>query len=259
MNWVIFTGQLRLAKKNIRSILNHASYSGETQFVFILWDSVADDEVNFIKQNVPKAIVKKIPGYSIPKPIKQSLNIPDRVENWMRQYYIISRAFEMLKDEFKSGDIVIRSRTDLLVEERINTGLSNTHVLFPGVKFGIGYTDYIAIMRAPFLEYYARTFDYMSYYYFKEIFLPPEVLLGISFSNRNFSVKTSKALPRRLLKPIQGGMVTRGTYLNENSQYYQRSEFTSNADKPKPHVIIRGLLRLLDIVNDRLSVRHFRD
>jgi hypothetical protein len=248
-NWILFTGQLRLIKENISSILNHNSNKINTKYVFVLWDTTPVKQIEYLKKSLPKAQIYMINEFSISKKIKKDLKIPNIVENWIRQFFVINKAYDILKDHLGEKDLIVRSRTDLLVNN-FEFSLEYEDIKVPGVKFGIGFTDYFAVMNKKAFKLYANTFNIMKNNYYEGRFLPPEVNLGIALFDYRVRIKTDETLPRILIKSLGDKLKYRTSYKNENSQYYMHSIFSLSINSPKPRVISRIFKRIYNIIKD---------
>ena len=158
--WVLFTGQVRLSKLNIRSIKEHTSKKITTKFVFILWDTTPKEEIQWIKKNLTSSEFFLIPEYDPSKELNNNQTIPVRVINWLRQFYAISQAYKLLEPIIQEEDQVIRSRTDLYVRN-LNFENISDDIIVPGIKFGTGYTDYFAIMNKKAFKLYPSNYEFM--------------------------------------------------------------------------------------------------
>lgn len=249
--WVLFTGQLRLSKLNIRSIKEHASTKITTKFIFILWDTTPKEEIQWVKKNLTNSEFFLIPEYEPSKELNKNHTIPVKVINWLRQFYAINQAFKLLEPIIQEEDQVIRSRTDLFVRNLTFENISDD-IIVPGIKFGTGYIDYFAIMNKMAFKFYSFTYELMEQFYLDGRYLPPELVLGFSMSHKDISISSNKSLPRILLTIKNNRLSFRGSFLNENSQYFTKHEFATNNDSIKPNIIIRILYRLFDFLKDIL-------
>jgi hypothetical protein len=250
-NWVLFTGELRLVNENFNSILNHNQAKANTKYIFVLWEKTSREKINWLKKSLPNTQIYLIGEFNINKEIKDDLKIPDTVENWMRQFYAIYKAHDLINSSLQTNDIVIRSRTDLLVSN-LQFGLEAVDIKIPGIKFGIGFTDYFAIMNKKAFKNYAQTFKMMESNYYEGRFLPPEINLGLVLFESGVKIKTEKSLPRILLTLKNNKLIYRGSYSNENSQFYQHSQFSYDIISPKPNIFLRVFFRLYYQIKDLL-------
>lgn len=219
MRYLIYTGELRLVRENIHSILISA---GCVDVVcFFLWNDISKSDIDFISNKLLNSAFYyfRTPLINSSKVLTLEENII--VDKWIYQYYLIHKAFTILKDKgINEHDLIIRSRTDLFVENEFSLNFDNSDVVVPGFKYGIGVTDYFAVNTFKGFHAYSKTFQKLLWFKKQGILLPPEVVLGLSLHDHMIKVTANPEFPRLLLGLNNRKLYFRTSLINENSIRY---------------------------------------
>jgi hypothetical protein len=248
MNIVVYTGYTRLLRENWESILNTTYYSDLV--LFVLWSDNNQHDIQWLRNKLPLARIELIDQVSFHDAFDSSWN-SGSFNRWLSQYYIIKVAYDILS-EYHSIDysIIIRSRTDLLVNSKVNFSILNYDVIVPGIKFGIGVTDYFAVMNWRGFQCYSNNFELLNYFKESNILVPPELSLGICLHDNSINVFVDRKLPMILLSSSAGKITIRNTYRSEllgRYPQFSHSKFVDNLSVP---FFREFWVRLISIVFD---------
>lgn len=227
----IYSGLPRFVKQNLSSIEYVSKSMPGSVSIFSFWESnpETDEAIKVLNKNVTPAFFFKI------KPSEKTLNffslngeqkLPSMIVNSLLQFDAISQAYDnalSVVDENEKDLIWVRSRTDLLIKRKLDLKVVENDVVYlPGVKFGIGFTDYFGWGSKKSIESYTKTYNMMLNLFSQDIFLPPEVCLGLTLQKTKTKVIVDRNLPTGLVQLKNDRLILRSSYQNERSTRYRR-------------------------------------
>lgn len=238
----IYSGLPRLVKQNFSSIERAIKSIPGAISVFSFWESSSDtvEAIEFLKKNLTGS------HFFLINPREETLDflrlnedkrLPSSIVNSLFQFDALLQSYNnalSLVGQNQNNLIWIRSRTDILVKRKLDVKVVEDDVVYlPGAKFGIGFTDYFSWGGSTAIESYVATYYMMLNLFSQDIFLPPEVCLGLALQQKKTKVIIDRNLPTGLLQLENDRLTLRSSFQNERStrcSKYWGSAYYCNRD-----------------------------
>ena len=240
----LYAGLPRLVEENITSILHAANSKSETLSVFAFWmhDEKTTQTISFLKNKIKNSYFFEITPKQKTLELCESIKTKGKPKfniNGLHQFDALLQSFEQASKIINSTPDTIwtRSRTDLLIKRELLFSSPNKNTLYlPGAKYGIGYLDYFAWGDRDSIKNYVETYNVMTDLISNDIYLPPEVCLGITLHKHQVNTIIDRNLPATLIHTRDGKLKIRNSIQNERSSrssYFVGTSFKGNKDKSK--------------------------
>lgn len=224
MKAILYAGLPRLIIENIDSIKKNYAQEN-TKLFFTLWEDSEqiDETCEVLKENFNNIFIKKI----IPRSyLWESKLDPSRFKGTsyhfgLLQYDALQQCFEFaceILKEKKYEYLWIRSRGDILVNNKFEQNIEGCDLLVPGIHYKIGYCDYFSIGNYKGMNSYCSQINTILDLVDLDIYLPVEITLALHLNRNKTLVRINRNLPKILLSKEKNGLKKRNFYLKENLQ-----------------------------------------
>lgn len=205
-SFVIYAGQPRLIKENLKSILyTLKKFKAKAFFAFWQKDDPNKTLKIFLKEKIPNSQIYYIKERSNLTDWIEDKNssINQKIYNSIIQYDALDQAYDLLKkyNKLTANSLVVRSRTDLYIKPSRGALIFKKNcILVPGAIFGVGLSDFFSYGFNKHMASYFNCINSKIFLYKSGYLLPSELVLALHLGKNKVPFFINKKLKMKLLQ-----------------------------------------------------------